>query len=110
MIIHSAQIFKIPGTLPGHGTYVGYAIYNILPTQWGWQPDPNATAWSATSDPQSYIQYFGFYGDNNAALTTVSLPSALSPQYEFAVYFIHKIPVAPFPIDIEGFLSVINPG
>jgi hypothetical protein len=91
------------------GPYIGY-VYFSKPYQngWGWAPDTTNgnTLFTATDGNRTNtkIQFMGEYGDVGCNQTTVTVPNpAMSPVYQFAIYFTNNVPTNAYPITLSGF-------
>jgi hypothetical protein len=107
------EIYSLPvnsnggqGTCPGH--YVGYVSYSPGTNAWGWSPDTTGgnTVFTATDTnrPNTKIQYLGYYGDNGCNQAVIVVPNpAISPQYQFTIFFTNNVPTNAYPITLSGF-------
>ena len=107
-------VFGLPVTGGGGGgscpgAYSGYVNY-ILPMSqgWGWVPDTNAIAISASDQNRSdtKVQAFGYYGDTYCAPTTANIPTpGPSPKYRFTIFFPRgsQVPTNSYPVTLTGF-------
>jgi hypothetical protein len=94
------------GTCPG--PYAGVVAYTKTVSQgWGWAPITGATVLTAADGSgrtDTKVQYFGAYGDNGCAQTTVTIPyPPYSPVYRFTIYFTNNVPTNAYPIVLTGF-------
>ena len=93
------------GSCPG--PYVGYVAYTKPVSQgWGWTPITGATVLTVTDTNRTNtkVQYFGYYGDNGCAQTTVSIPyPPFSPAYVFCIYFTNNVPTNAYSLVLTGF-------
>lgn len=112
--VDPVTVFGIPlpgggsqGSCPGH--YTGYVSYTKTVQQgWGWAPDTTNgnTIFTAvdTNRTDTKIQYFGAYGDGGCNQTSVTVPyPAISPVYEFCIYFTNNVPTNAYAITLNGF-------
>lgn len=95
------------GTCPGK--YTGYIAYTKSATNgWGWAPDTSNsnTLFTATdtNSANTKVEYVGEYGDNGCDQTTVTVPyPAISPVYQFCIYFTNTVPTNAYGITLDGF-------
>ena len=95
------------GSCPGH--YTGYVSYTKTVQQgWGWAPDTTNgnTIFTAvdTNRTNTKVEYGGAYGDNGCNQTSVTIPyPAISPVYEFAIFFTNNVPTNAYAITLNGF-------
>ena len=94
---------------PCPGSYVGYVAFTLPYTNgWGWSPDTTNgnTVFTATDNNRTNtkVQYNGQYLDYGCNQTTVTVPyPALSPQYQFIIFFTNNVPTNAYPITLSGF-------
>jgi hypothetical protein len=107
-------VYSYPSTSGGGqgqcpGPYSGFVAYTLPYTNgWGWVPDTSNgnTVFTAadTNASNTKVQFIGEYGDLGCNQTTVTVPNpAMSPAYEFAIYFTNAVPTNPYPIMLSGF-------
>ena len=94
------------GSCPGK--YVGYVTYSKPPSQgWGWTPISGvAHTVTDTNRTDTKVQYFGLYGDNGCAQTTITVNPTYSPAYQFNIYFTNNVPTNAYPMVL---LTGFNP-
>jgi hypothetical protein len=91
------------GTCPGG--FIGYATYTKSPAEgWGWAPTNTVHTVTDTNRTDTKVQFKGMFGDNGCNQTTVTLPNpAVSPKYQFTVYFTNNVPTNSYTIELKGF-------
>lgn len=85
------------------GGFIGYVSYT-KPDGWGWAPTNTIHTITDTNRTDTKIQFKGMFGDNGCNQTTVTVPNpAMSPKYQFCVYFTNNVPTNSYTIELKGF-------
>ena len=87
------------------GGFIGYVKYAKTPTEgWGWAPTNTVHTVTDTNRTDTKIQFTGMFGDNGCNQTTVTVPNpAVSPKYQFTVYFTNNVPTNSYTLELKGF-------
>ena len=103
-IITASGAMKTTGTIPGWGSYVGYANYTKPNPAWGWVTNAHVMS-ASTTTTDTFTAYTGKFGDAGLGIKSVTFTN-VSPKYRFTVYFRQVYPTnaATYPLQTVGLL------